>query len=325
MWWENDWCPWVFGGQANASWPILPTAWRAANPVLDGVRQTISSRLESAEPLNVELRWNTGSWISGKADFGPDAARFARQLTIDAAAEVALVYDLTHSMDRASLQLPIVGELPPDPMAPDWLHAPNEPLLADELGRWLHLPEMLPLAQHYGLPTRLVDWSTDPIASAFFALDDEVAADGPGVTVFALHTGRTKDVALEPTSFPQLFDEVGPDDNGFEVRPHLKLLRPVRSANPNLAAQSGLFTMIGGSGVDFLRRDGRRVDLETFVAESRSPDALLKVSLDKAHIDDARRILTRERVSRSSLMPSIATAAQDVAARWQGDKYNQPM
>jgi hypothetical protein len=43
-------------------------------------------------------------------------------------------------------------------------------------------------AEHYGLPTRLLDWSTNPLAALFFACEDDSAEDG---FVYAMDAGKS--------------------------------------------------------------------------------------------------------------------------------------
>jgi hypothetical protein len=47
--------------------------------------------------------------------------------------------------------------------------------------------EWLALAQHHGLPTRLLDWSDSPSVALFFCVSEEQDEDG---AVFALHAGK---------------------------------------------------------------------------------------------------------------------------------------
>lgn len=95
--------------------------------------------------------------------------------------------------------------------------------------RWL---EVACLAQHYGVPTRLLDWTTDVNVALHFAAGSALRhMDGPGdgFCIWVLDLDAAKAVM---------------DD--------MEVVRPDYSRNPNMRAQSGVMTLLRNRTADEL-------------------------------------------------------------------------
>lgn len=146
--------------------------------------------------------------------------------------------------------------------------------------------QWLALAQHNRLPTRLLDWTTNPLVGLWFAVKDPATGDEPGV-VWAFHYEEEEAVFNSSDR-----------DSPFSIgRTYLYFPEHVY---PSIQTQAGVFTVHHKEGTN----PGRFPSLEE--CTSHSDLVLTRIEIPARYFTTIRYHLFRVGISPSSLFPGLS-------------------
>ena len=210
----------IYRGHSSSSYRLLPTAFR------DKTKDHAESTLKTM--------WDIHDGFTGiRCDQGVVESGALRNY------ELSIAKSFYRHAEKAGMHLPSVSESLHREMMTDQPGAGQR--AAWDLNEKWPSDELLPifaLAQHYGIPTRLLDFSRSPLTTAYFAAEgaakkiDAGNASNGNLCVWATLSNQfLGQIAWVPATRTEI-----------DHFPHpIRLFQPSSALNPNLRRQQGVF------------------------------------------------------------------------------------
>lgn len=265
---ESDPNQWIFRGQRDAEWRLRPTAFReeswSAIPIYRNDWANMEDRHQRLMERDVVLHFFRLSDMAG-LPLPEDSPRVRRLLGFD---------NLTADAEYERT----------------W--PPRE------------LWSLIALAQHYGVPTRLLDWSHSAWTAAYFAAADAAVHDRHPIPARLAVWAYSRPIHAIQTYIER---------NYRKGKGEVHIITAPYASNPNLAAQRGAHMLYVRTAIPEGLADRPCFDEELKrIAEDYEKEALLLFTLPTEEASRALRLLAKAGVTAATLFPGYAGVVQEM-------------
>jgi hypothetical protein len=179
-------------------------------------------------------------------------------------------------------------------------------LLPSELTYFDRILDSITLMQHYGAPTRLLDWTLSPWVACYFAVQSlNDAKDDAAIWSFNSKELRQRNARSRRRGFARLTDASSVEDWAMEAltgTSDIEIFR-YKYANSQMSAQQSLFTISSKLG------ENHDVGLAKSLPE---PWQTLKVIIPEAHKQKVMQRLFAMNVSGLALFPTLDGVGRNI-------------
>jgi len=164
--------------------------------------------------------------------------------------------------------------------------------------------------QHYGVPTRLLDWSENPFVAIYFALNGGTSPKQTDASLWMCDPIGWNRAALNHLSYTRgILDESSPEvrtyapGTAFDQIPMQPVMIYGTYNSPRIVAQRGGFSLFG---------QGTKPMEEVFSESSFPSKSLMKIVIKKEYVSDIRISLFRKGFSESVVFPDLDGLAKEI-------------
>lgn len=254
---------WIFRGQRNAEWPLIPSAYREGTLESFDFIRLVKSQSQPTKD------WDAGEVVTGNNTYCPINLWFSSREMLSR----DLVKVFAELSDRSGLS--VSGY---DGERSRWGDAGEKQHMNLSTKRFkgekvcfdfpaLDEREMFALAQHYGIPSNLLDWTESPYVAAYFAASDAMSHVKKNLHPTKETIPNSEKLCVWAVN-PVFLECDDKDDNPDIDR--IQLFTASWQSNPNLRAQQGLFSVHKMNSVKYKKSGYRLEDVIVRIAE-RTP------------------------------------------------------